>query len=43
VNLQADTLRDLVGRVPGARMSKASRTFVLAFLEISRKLLEHAL
>jgi hypothetical protein len=42
-NLPADTLRDLVGRVPGARMSKTSRTFVLAFLEISRKMLGHAL
>ena len=42
-NLEADALRDLVGRVPGARMSQTSRTFVLAFLEISRKLLGHAL
>ena len=42
-NLEADALRDLVWRVPAARMSKPSRAFALAFLEISRKLIGHAL
>lgn len=42
-NSPAQTLRELVERVPGSRMSEPSRTFVLAFLAASRTMLQNAL